>query len=85
MDIESLFRLPDGQDTAPVPASMWLCPDCGNFHLDIGGARYTFSPEQFRNFVRCINECAVRYGLSDVGFAATLRRYCEANLGGCQN
>lgn len=79
MDIESLFRLPDDPDGIPVPTRMWLCLDCGNFHLAIGGARYTFSPEQFRHFVRGVNECAVHYGLSGVGFADTLRRCCAAD------
>ncbi|MCS7080667.1 MAG: hypothetical protein NZ585_11575 [Chloracidobacterium sp.] len=79
MDIKSLFRLPDDPDAVPVPARMWLCLDCGNFHLVIGGAHYTFSPEQFRHFVRCVNECAVHYGLSSVGFAETLRRCCETD------
>lgn len=74
MDIESLFRLPEDPDQMPVPLRMWLCLDCGNFHLTIGGAHYMFSPEQFRHFVRSVNECAVHYGLSDVGFADTLRR-----------
>ncbi|MFQ3580913.1 MAG: hypothetical protein SNJ67_03650 [Chloracidobacterium sp.] len=85
MDIESLFRLPEDPDQVSVPARMWLCPDCGNVHLALGGAYYTFSPEQFRYFVKAVNACAVHYGLSQVGFAETLRRCCETNAFGRQN
>ncbi len=85
MDIESLFRLPEDPDQIPIPVRMWLCLECGNFHLAIGGAHYTFSPEQFRHFVRSVNECAVHYGLSGVGFAETLRQCCATDPFGAQN
>lgn len=59
-----------------LPVRLWICGHSGNFHLGIGREMYTFSPNQFRDFARQVNVCALDYGMTDAGFTETVREIC---------